>query len=138
MGVASKFWNHLVQFSIIHLRLVRQETTQLLFRLGLFLASSGLHCIFWGQIRQGLCACVCSGEFFKHRSEVPTCDPSTKDTRAGGLLGAPGQPGLYSEFKGSLGYILRHCHKDTENYQCKKQMADTEILEDARSICAVL
>jgi hypothetical protein len=39
-----------------------------------------------------------------------TCNPSTQEAEARGLR-LHGQPGLHSEFKANLGYIVIHCLK---------------------------
>lgn len=104
MGIASKLWNHLGPVFHHPLKTCTPEgTTQLLFRLDLFPTSPGLRCIFREWIKQG--SCVCSGEFLGHRSVVSTRNPSTKNATVGGLLGAPDQPRINSEFKVSLNYI---------------------------------
>lgn len=41
------------------------------------------------------------------------CSPSTWETKAGGSLEIWGYPRLCNEFKASLGYRERHCHKQT-------------------------
>jgi hypothetical protein len=43
---------------------------------------------------------------------------STQETKAGGLWGQ-GQAGLYSEFQGNLGYIVRLCLKNLKTKQTK-------------------
>ena len=43
-----------------------------------------------------------------------TSNPSTQEAEAGGS-GVQGQPGLYSEFQDSQGYIMRPCLKKKKN-----------------------
>lgn len=50
-----------------------------------------------------------------------TCNPSTQEAEAGGLLQVPDQSGLESEFKASLSCMGRPCLKGTERKKSNPQ-----------------